>query len=199
MAFKQFVHFMRVVLLRSNQQGASAPIFLDDKKMNYPKMLYKGNQEKYQTVIADDEDHESELVDQGWLEYGELPEREQGMEDPHMESVKSSILEVGEFQYNSEVEAHSQTKLKLETANTEIERLNQIIAVGRAENADLREQLTFFQNEGPKLTESAGDQLTKAPVDYSELSVKELQNLLDEKQIKYLKNDNKAALLALLG
>ena len=166
---------------------------------DYPKMLYQGNLQVFKTAIAENEDHESELVDQGWLEYGELPEREQGMEDPHMESVKSSILEVGEFQYNSEVEAHSQTKLKLETANTEIERLNQIIAVGRAENADLREQLTFFQNEGPKLTESAGDQLTKAPVDYSELSVKELQNLLDEKQIKYLKNDNKAALLALLG
>lgn len=44
--------------------------------MNYPKMLYKGNQEKYQTVITNDEDHESELVEQGWREYGELPEYE---------------------------------------------------------------------------------------------------------------------------
>ena len=44
--------------------------------MNYPKMLYKGDQESYQTVIADDEDHESELVEQGWREYGELPEYE---------------------------------------------------------------------------------------------------------------------------
>ena len=41
---------------------------------NYPKMLYKGDQENYQTIIADDEDHESELVEQGWCEYGELPE-----------------------------------------------------------------------------------------------------------------------------
>ena len=44
--------------------------------MQYPKMLYKGDQESYQTVIADDEDHESELVEQGWCEYGELPEYE---------------------------------------------------------------------------------------------------------------------------
>ena len=44
--------------------------------MQYPKMLYKGNQENYQTIIADDEDHESELVEQGWCEYGELPEYE---------------------------------------------------------------------------------------------------------------------------
>ena len=44
--------------------------------MQYPKMLYKGDQENYQTVIANDEDHESELVEQGWREYGELPEYE---------------------------------------------------------------------------------------------------------------------------
>ena len=44
--------------------------------MQYPKMLYKGDQESYQTVITDDEDHESELVEQGWREYGELPEYE---------------------------------------------------------------------------------------------------------------------------
>ena len=43
---------------------------------NYPKMLYKGDQENYQAIIADDEDHESELVEQGWREYGELPEYE---------------------------------------------------------------------------------------------------------------------------
>lgn len=149
--------------------------------MNYPKMLYKGNQEKYQTVIADDEDHEVELVEQGWLEYGELPEREQGMEDPYVEGVKSSMLEVGEFQYNSEVEVHSQTKLKLETANTEIERLNQIIAVGSAENADLREQLA------------------KDPTDYNDLKIDELQALLDGKGIKYLKRDGKDTLIGLLN
>ena len=43
---------------------------------NYPKMLYKGDQENYQTVIDDDEDDESELVEQGRCEYGELPECE---------------------------------------------------------------------------------------------------------------------------
>ena len=44
--------------------------------MQYPKMLYKGNQEKYQTVIADDEDHEAELIADGWANYGELSEYE---------------------------------------------------------------------------------------------------------------------------
>ena len=49
--------------------------------MNYPKMLYKGNQEKYQTVIADDEDHESELAEQGWCEYHDLEEVQPNLVD----------------------------------------------------------------------------------------------------------------------
>lgn len=142
-------------------------------------MLYKGNQEKYQTIIADDEDHELELADQGWLKYGELPERESGMTDPYMESVKSSILEVGEFQYNSEVEAHSQTKLKLETANTEIERLNQIIAVGCAENADLRKKLRIKELE--------------------DTSADDLKVLLTEQGIPFGARDSKPTLIELLN
>ena len=49
--------------------------------MQYPKMLYKGNQEKYQTVIADDEDHESELAEQGWCEYHDLEEAQPNLAD----------------------------------------------------------------------------------------------------------------------
>ena len=48
---------------------------------NYPKMLYKGNQEKYQTIIADDEDHESELIEQGWCEYQDLEEAQPNLVD----------------------------------------------------------------------------------------------------------------------
>ena len=44
--------------------------------MQYPKMLYKGDQVNYQTVIADDEYHEAELIADGWADYGELPEYE---------------------------------------------------------------------------------------------------------------------------
>ena len=43
--------------------------------MQYPKMLYKGDQENYQTIIADDEDHEAELTADGWSQYGDLPEQ----------------------------------------------------------------------------------------------------------------------------
>lgn len=49
--------------------------------MNYPKMLYMGNLATYQTVIADDEDHESELVEQGWCEYHDLEEAQPNLVD----------------------------------------------------------------------------------------------------------------------
>ena len=49
--------------------------------MNYPKMLYMGNLAKYQTVIADDEDHEFELIKQGWCEYHNLEEVQSSLED----------------------------------------------------------------------------------------------------------------------
>lgn len=49
--------------------------------MNYPKMLYKGDQENYQTVIAENEDHESELIEQGWCEYRNLEEAQPNLVD----------------------------------------------------------------------------------------------------------------------
>ena len=58
--------------------------------MNHPKMLYKGNQEKYQTVIANDEDHESELVEQGWCEYHNLEETQPSLEDGLTGSASAS-------------------------------------------------------------------------------------------------------------
>ena len=60
--------------------------------MNYPKMLYKGNQEEYQTVIADDEDHEAELVADGWSQYGDLPEQSENQHIGEAYSTDSAAL-----------------------------------------------------------------------------------------------------------
>ena len=58
--------------------------------MNYPKMLYMGNLAKYQTVIADDEDHEFELIKQGWCEYHNLEEVQSSLEDGLTGSASAS-------------------------------------------------------------------------------------------------------------
>lgn len=41
---------------------------------NYPKMLYQGNLQVFKTAIAENDDHESELKEQDWIEYGDLKE-----------------------------------------------------------------------------------------------------------------------------
>ena len=60
--------------------------------MNYPKMLYKGDQENYQTVIADDEDHEAELLADDWSQYGDLPEQSENQHISEAHSIDSAAL-----------------------------------------------------------------------------------------------------------
>lgn len=60
--------------------------------MQYPKMLYKGNQEEYQTIIADNEDHEAELIADGWSQYGDLPEQSENQHIGQAYSVDSAAL-----------------------------------------------------------------------------------------------------------
>lgn len=60
--------------------------------MQYPKMLYKGNQEEYQTVIADNEDHEAELLADDWSQYGDLPEQSENQHIGEAYSTDSTAL-----------------------------------------------------------------------------------------------------------
>ena len=59
---------------------------------NYPKMLYKGNQEEDQTVIADDEDHEAELIADDWSQYGDLPEQSENQHIGEAYPINSAAL-----------------------------------------------------------------------------------------------------------
>ena len=60
--------------------------------MQYPKMLYKGDQENYQTIIADGEDREAELVADGWSQYGDLPEQSENQHIGEAYSTDSAAL-----------------------------------------------------------------------------------------------------------
>ena len=55
-------------------------------------MLYKGSQEEYQTAIADDEDHEAELVADNWVEYSDLPEQSENQHIGEAYSIDSAAL-----------------------------------------------------------------------------------------------------------
>ena len=144
--------------------------------MQYPKMLYKGNQDKYQTEIANDEDHESELVEQGWCEYGELPEWEQGMLNPH-DATKDNSNPFAELEE------------QLATSQGEFIAFQNDVGAMKARIAELQ------CVEGLPIGESKD----AAPIDLNTLNLEQLQALLDEKEIKYLKRDSKATLLELLS
>ena len=138
----------------------------------YPKMLYKGNKEKYQTEIANDEDHESELVEQGWCEYGELPEWEQGMLNPH-DATKDNSNPFAELEE------------QLATSQGEFIAFQNDVSAMKARIAEL-EPISALGN-------------VLNPNNHNDLTLEQLQAELDAKGIKYLKRDSKAALIELLN
>ena len=138
--------------------------------MQYPKMLYKGDQENYQTVIADDEDHEAELIADDWIQYGDLPEQGENQYIGEAHSIDSAAL--------VPVEQFDAVAQKLADTEAEVERLNQVIAAGSAENAELRKQIRFKE-------------LEDMPAD-------ELKKLLDDAGVTYQARDGKPVLAKLL-
>ena len=89
---------------------------------NYPKMLYKGNKAKYEHQTASSEESEKELLDSGWVGFGDLPE------DPYLFAPMVPAVD------NSELKAEN-TKLKEEL----VEALK--------ENQELRKQIRFKELE----------------------------------------------------
>lgn len=89
---------------------------------NYPKMLYKGNKSKYEYQTALSEESEKELLDSGWVGFGDLPE------DPYLFAPMVPAAD------NSELKAEN-TKLKEEL----VESLK--------ENQELRKQIRFKELE----------------------------------------------------
>lgn len=140
---------------------------------NYPKMLYQGNLQVFKTAIAENEDHESELKEQGWIEYGDLKEPKTESEGV-AHGVGASVLE-GLDDIKQELADVTQERDELRTEN---ERLSDIITKGSAENVELRKQLRFKELE--------------------DKSAEELKTLLAEAGVSFKANDGKAVLAQLI-
>lgn len=121
-------------------------------------MLYTGNQQSYQHITADDAEQEEILRAEGWKDYGDLPE--------------SSLMADGVGV--SAISPYDQVLDELEAAQSEIERLKNVIAAGMAENKELRNQLRLKE-------------LEDTPSD-------ELKAMLDAAGVKYKANDSKPVL-----
>jgi hypothetical protein len=91
---------------------------------NYPKMLYKGNKIKYEYQTASNEESEKELLDSGWVVFGELPE-------PKFESKPNGVIGTNKLQ-------------SLEKENTQ---LKEELVEALKENQELHKQIRFKQVE----------------------------------------------------
>ena len=105
--------------------------------MQYPKMLYKGDQENYQTVIAYKEDHEAELIADGWADYGELPE----FQDPYAETADKSSDPIG-FVPTEQFDALASKVVELEQENAELSKKLRIKELDDTSADDLKALLT---------------------------------------------------------
>ena len=105
--------------------------------MQYPKMLYKGDQENYQTVIADDEDHEAELLADDWIRYGDLPEQGENQYIGEAHSIDSAALVPVE-----QFDALALKVAELEQENAELSKKLRIKEIEDTSADDLKALLT---------------------------------------------------------
>jgi len=125
--------------------------------MNYPKMLYKGDTKHYQHIIANDEEHESLLKEDGYVDFADLEVwtslASSGSvgsganlpTDPKLDELSKKVVDL-ELQLNV-------AQTERDENITEVERLNGIIERGKAENIELRqriEQLTAPTDSTPE-------------------------------------------------
>ena len=105
--------------------------------MQYPKMLYKGNQEEYQTAIADDEAREAELVADDWVQYGDLPQQSENKHIGEAHSVDSAALVPVE-----QLDALALKVAELEQENAELSKKLRIKELEDTSADDLKALLT---------------------------------------------------------
>lgn len=100
-------------------------------------MLYKGSQEEYQTVIADDEDHEAELLADDWVQYSDLPEQSENQYTGEAHSIDSAALVPVE-----QFDALALKVTELEQENAELSKKLRIKELEDASADDLKALLT---------------------------------------------------------
>ena len=129
--------------------------------MQYPKMLYKGNKAKYEHQTASNEESEKELLDSGWVGFGELPE-------PKIESKPNGVIGTNKLQ-------------SLEKENTQ---LKEELVEALKENQELRKQIRLKELEDKPADELKAI-LDKAAVKYKANAAKpELAQLVLDHESK---------------
>ena len=169
------------------------------KMREFPKMLYVGSTQSHKHQVAQNEDHEAELRELGFVDFADL-ESEQGqisggaVGSASSEDFKNAFVPIEQFDAVSEELV--QKELQLNVAQTERDDF-------KAEKDELKAQLSKALEENQQLQAVIDSFKTETvdavdSVDYSSMTSEQLRSILDEKGIKYLARDNKDTLLALL-
>lgn len=122
---------------------------------NYPKMLYKGNKTDYEYQTASNEDSEKELLDSGWVGFGELPEA-----SPDMKYASGSADGFSTAKQNKELQEQLDAQTKENT------KLKEELVEALKDNQELRKQIRFKE-----LEDKPADEL-KAILDGAEIKYK---------------------------
>ncbi len=151
-------------------------------------MLYKGNQEEYQTVIADNEDHEAELIADDWIQYGDLPEQSENQHISQAYSIDSAAL-VPVEQFDTLASKLAETEDQLATSQGEFIAFQNNIGAMKARIAELQGDTTpvgSTSNPEPKL------------ISLNDLTLAQLQEMAESKGIAFKVRDSKGTLIELL-
>lgn len=176
----------------------------------YPKMLYKGDQENYQTIITDDEDHEAELIADGWSQYSDLPEQSENQYTGEAHSIDSAALvpveqfdalalKVAELE-----EENAQLKEVIEKGSTEnkglqdqVGELQDLIQKAFAESVDFQDQIAVLKSsiQNPESITSSSEPKV---ISLNDLTLAQLQEMAKSKGIEFKVRDSKGTLIELL-
>ncbi|MHA7891604.1 hypothetical protein [Acinetobacter baumannii] len=138
--------------------------------MNYPKMLYKGDKVNFDYAVAETDEHEEQLKEQGWIEHSELGEPIQ---------VTNTIKDAsGSDKELVSLEEYEAILNERNEALTKITELEKVIKKGSAENIELHRQLRTKELEGQ--------------------SADELKAILNERGVTFGARDSKPELVQLV-
>lgn len=161
----------------------------------FPKMMYLGSIQAHKHEIAQNQDHEADLRELGFVDFAELENEVYQVSGGVIGSTSSQDFDeafVPIEQFDAVSEELVQKELQLNVAQTERDQFKTDLDKALEENQQLQQIIDSFQPEQQTAEAVAIE------TDYNSLTTPQLQKLLDEKGVKYLARDNKETLLALL-
>jgi predicted nuclease with TOPRIM domain len=187
----------------------------------FPKMLYIGSTQSHKPEIAQNKDHEDDLRELGFVDFADLESEVEHPEDFIMDMRTGKPKTVPQDVYDQVFADRQNLESENEELKDKLSTLDKLYGKAiddfNASNdkyIDLakkigEEQIKYFEFQNnveamkARIAEIQGDTTpigtaSESP-DYNSLTTPQLQKLLDEKGITYLKRDDKATLIGLLS